>query len=1029
MSTPTWLHDAQALSTTENGAFATPADPSITFMQTPPTAGFDYNQLQLQQQHLQHRLQNGIARNGSPALNNPVYPTQPLIPSKRARPREDSIGASPRPNPGALPTSRSQTPQQVPFPGFQGTVNGGQPFQASASYQQQYQQPSSTASLSPVVQNQHFTPQMGPQRVQTTSPSPFSPGAQNFGTQASPAHSDHGSRVSTPQNGGQMYGSNLSHSAGPSQSFSPPLGSHLAGPSMSPYGQSLEPVQQRQKMHDMRLRHLQAGGSPAALRNHGEALNPTVNPPAHMPSYQLGLARPQQAQNRGRPATPEQFIRGVAQYMQQRGLPFNPHLAVVGRPVNLLNIFSLVMRLGGSRKLTQEARWTQIAEFLAIPQDHWLSAAHEIQSYWATNLSAYEFWWVQSRHRAAMNEQLRLSQNMAVGEIPSAHGQYSPSRQAGSQLHEQQKQQFVQGQMQPQPKFQTPVRHVTPQQHEVFQPNQNGYMTPQHVQARHRQPNLHGPSQPGVNPQHHMQTQQQQAPTVPAETILAKKKSSAAARDGPALRPSSATDLYRVTELPEVFRSQVQVLGTSPEETQTHGGVEVDAWKDLIDRLLPLKPNVPAVEELGVVDIRALTMSLRSGIHAEVRYALDTLSLLSNHGKQPLIRECEDLLEVLIECAEDQVELLAENAAEVSDAMLISSYEEIARGCRVEVESLQDVHQFGSLEYELDRAVDRLICITTILRNFSFPPNNPRQLVEPSNQRLLASPVVVKFFAGVIRYLGTRNMLLRTHRNTLDFSNDVVVYFSNVSQDIDLPGREEAFCILHFLLSFAPSPPPISPGDEDFHFTSYSPLMHPYYAPAVDSLAKLLARDDPNRTFYRAIFLADATAIPPYDLLTRSYGLAVATVPEFGKEADSANEDRRAVLAQGLLAAEILTGLIPNSDHVLARSWLSSQDGFALSLAKLVFTYSQRISQLPPRYPANARTAELVDPRGERMIASRGLAMLRKLTERARDSDSGSDELPVGLMPQRQDLLRFLLRAEMDVGMLQQLCNYSDLGT
>lgn len=1027
MSTPTWLHDAQALSTTENGAYATPADPSITFIPTPTTTGFDYNQLQHQQ--LQHRLQNGTVRNGSPALNNPVYPTQPLIPSKRARPREDSIGASPRQNPGALPASRSQTPQQVPYPGFPGTVNGSQPFQAASSYQQ-LQQPSSSASLSPVVQNQHFTPQAGPQRVQTTSPSPFSPGAQNFGTQASPAHSDHGSRVSTPQNGGQMYGPNLSHSAGPSQSFSPPLGSNIAGPSMSPYGQTLEPLQQRQKMHEMRMRQLQASGSPAPIRNHGEALNTTINPPIHMPSYQLGLARPQQAQKSGRPSSSEQFVRGVAQYMQQRGLPFNPHLTVVGRPINLLNIFSLVMRQGGSKKLTTEARWTQTAEYLAIPQDHWLAAAHEIQSYWAINLSPYEVWWQQSqRQRAAMNEQMRLSQNVPGGEIPSAHGQYSPPRQAGSQMHEQQKPQFVHGQMQPQPKFQTPVRHITPQQHEAFQPNQNGYMIPQHVQARHRQPNLYGPSQPGVNPQHQMQPQQPQAPAVPSETIVAKKKPPAGAKDGPAMRPSSATDLYREIQLPEIFRPRIQVLGTKPGETQTHGGVEVEAWKDIIDRLLYLKPNVPAVEELGVVDIRALTMSLRSGIHAEVRYALDTLCLLSNHGKQPLIRECEDLLEVLIECAEDQVELLAENAAEVSDAMLISSYEEIARGCRIEVESLQEVHQFGSLEYELDRSVDRLICVTTILRNLSFPPNSPRQLVDPSNQRLLASSVVVKFFAGVIRYLGTRNMLLRTQRNTLDFANDVVVYFSNVSHDIDLPGREEALCILHFLLSFAPSPPPTSPGDDDFHFTPYSPLIHPYYPPAVDSLAKLLARDDPNRTLYRAIFLADVTTTPPYDLLTRSFGLAIATVPEFGKEGDFANEDRKAVLAQGLLAAEILAGLIPGSDHVLARSWLSSQDGFALSLAKLVFKYSQHISQLPPRYSANARTAELADPRGERMITSRGLAVLRRLMERARDTENRSDELPVGIMPQRQDLLRFLLRAEMDVSILQQLCNYSDLGT
>lgn len=1018
MSTPTWLHDAH-LPSTENGAFPPPTDPSIAFIQTSTPSAFDFNQLQ--NQHLQHRLQNGTTRNGSPALNNPVYPTQALIPSKRARPREDSLGASPRQNPGAPPVSRSQTPQQVPYPGFQGTINGGQPFQTSASYQQ-FQQPSSNASLSPVVQNQQFTPQAGPQRVQTISPSPFSPGTQNLGTQASPPHSEHGSRVSTPQNGGPMYGPSLSHSAGPSQSFSPPLG---PGASMPQYGQNLEPLQQRQKMHEMRMRQLQASGSPAPLRPHGDALNPTINPPIHMANYQLGLARPQQPQQLARPSNPEQFVRGVSNYMQQRGLPFNPHLTVVGRPVNLLNIFSLVMRQGGSRKLTAESRWPQTAEYLQIPQDHWMAAAHELQGYWATNMSAYETWWQQSQRQRA--EQIRLSQHMPGGEISSVHGQYSPPRQAGSQLHEQQRPQFTPGQMPPQPKFQPPVGHIAPQQHEVFQPNQNGYITPQQIQVRPRQSNLYGPPQPGVTAQNHLQTPPSEPVIAPSETILAKKKP-AGAKDPPPV-PSSATDLYRETELPEVFKPHSQVMIASSTLPHTHGGVEVSSLKYTIDQLLYLKPNVPSVEELGVVDIQALTMSLRSGIHAEVRYALDILSLLSNHGKQPLIRECEDLLEVLIECAEDQVEILAENAAEVSDVMLISSYEETARGCRTEAESLQDVHPFGNLEYELDRSVDRLLCITTILRNFSFPPNSPRQLVDPSNQRLLASPVVVKFFAGVIRYLGTRNMLLRSYRNTLDFANDAVVYFSNVSQDVDLPGREEAFCILHFLLSFAPSPPPTAPGDEDFHFTPYNPSVHHYYPPAVDSVAKLLARDDPNRTLYRAIFVADAATIPPYDLLTRTFGLAVATVPEFGKEGDFATDDRKAVVAQGLLAAETLAGLIPSSDHVLARSWLSSQDGFALSLAKLVFSYSQRLPQIPPRYPVNTRAAEPADPRGERMITSRGLAVLRRLMEKARDTEGASDELPLGIMPQRQDLLRFLLRADMDVSMLRHICNYSDLGT
>jgi len=225
----------------------------------------------------------------------------------------------------------------------------------------------------------------------------------------------------------------------------------------------------------------------------------------------------------------------------------------------------------------------------------------------------------------------------------------------------------------------------------------------------------------------------------------------------------------------------------------------------------------------------------------------------------------------LIECAEEQAELLAENAAEVSDVMLLSPYEEVLRGCRLEMESLLDVPEFGSLDYELDRAVDRLICITTIIRNFSFAE---------SNFSLLGMPFVVKFMSTIIRYLGTRNMLLRTYHNTLDFMKDAVIYLSNLSHTIHLPGKDEALCVLHFLLSFAPTPPPTSANPDGIMFTPYNPSVHRYMPAAVDSLAKLLARDDPNRTYYKAIFSSEGSSMPPNDLLTRTFGLSIAPIPE-----------------------------------------------------------------------------------------------------------------------------------------------------
>ena len=999
---PTWLNDVQALSSTENGAFISSTDPSTPFMQAPTPVPFEFNQLQGQQ--LQQRMQNGNARNGSPAFNPPIYQTQPVIPSKRPRPREDSLGASPGQNPGILPASRSQTPQQPPYPGYQ-AVNGAQQFQPPTPYQH-LQQAGSSASISPIVQNQTFTPQGGAPRMQTASPSPFSPAVQNFTSQASPVHSEHGSRVNTPQNGGQPYSQSLPYAGAPNQSFSPPVGPTSTRVPTSQYIQNSQTPEQ-QRMYEMRMRQLQAGGVAVQHRTQGGLQNIPNNSSAQMSSpYPIGLARPQQAQP-SRTMNPQVFVRTITQWMQQRGMTLDTNPTVMGQPIHVVQLFGAVVKLGGSRKVTELSQWVDVAQMLQIPQAQWSTAAHEIQSYWQANLSDYEAHWFQ-RQRLSMVEQMRASPNSQRGEVSNIHSQFPPVRQTEPHLHDQQRQQqFLQAHPQLQVEYQTPRRM---HQHNSFQPKQNGYSTPQQGQIPIGPSNVYTPPQPGATPPH----ARSQAPNTRSGTTLTKRESYSGGGGNSIRYQDRAINMPRKAPLPEVFKPQIEPLAERGVLHQSHGGIQAAAWKNVVDELLEAKPNVPAIQELGVIDIRALTMSLRSGIHAEVRLALDTLATLSNQPDPPCLEECEDLVETLIECAEDQIELLAENAAEVSDAMLISSYEEIVRGCRAEVESLQEVHEFGSLECELDRSVERLICLTTILRNLSF---------SPANHRLLADPVVVCFLTTVIRYLGTRNMLLRTYQNTLDFTKDVVIYLSNLAQAIDLPGKEEALCILHFLLSFAPSPPPTTNGDEEVIFAPYLPNTHLYFPPAIDSLAKLLARDDPNRTFYRAIFLMDGTTVPPYDLLTRTFGLAVAPIPEYGKfNTRTILEARKPYLAQGLLAGEILAGLLPSSEHALARSWLSSQDGFALNLIKIVSGYAQVISQGPQRHPST-----YIDPAGWSMIIFRGLALLRKLAEKAKDIEGRANELPPGIIPRKESLLGSLLLPALDVNVVRQLCHYSGL--
>ncbi len=1003
MSMPNWLNEVQPFLNNENGAFNPAGDPSLAFMQTPTSSSFEFNHLQNQQ--LQQRMQNGNARNGSPAYN-PMYPTQPLIPSKRPRPREDSIGESPRQLPGALPASRSQTPQGV-YPGYQGAINGSQQFPGTPSYQQ-FQQAGSNPSQSPILPNQSFNPQAPQQRVQTMSPSPFSPAAQNFGgAHVSPPQSEHGSRVNTPQNGGQHYAQVMPYGPGPGQSFTPPIGTTVNGAALSQYNQQPQNHQQQQlrmQQEALRMRQLQQ------LRQQGGALNSLAQPSNHMSAGQIAALRGQQGPPR--PDNQGQLLQAIAQFMQQQQMQFIDRPLIAGRHINSVQLFINILKMGGSKRVNSTGSWPKAAQLLGIAAEQFPSAGRELQNYWHTNLLPYEtYMQTQQQHRQAMADHTRLSSHNQAGDGNVRQDVFSPTKQ----MHNQQGQQLMQPPPHMHTQYQTPQRHMVTTQHEARPAPPNGYMTPQQGQAQGR------PSSVYIAPHLGMQ-----APTRTGPPKEAQKPSTAVKKetDDNRMPRTSETKNWRLEPSLADLNEHKIFDATSLDNgdtAPTYGGVELAPGSNFlgtVDDLLKYKLSVPKVEELGVIDIRALILSLRSGIHGEVRLALDTLASLTIEQIPLHLDNCEDLLEALINCAEDQVDLLADHAAEVSDAMLLSSYEEIARGCKIETAMLQDVPEFGSLEYDLDRAVDRLICVTTILRNFSFLEHN---------HTALADPMVIRFMTTVIRYLGTRTMLLRTNLNALDFSKDVLTFLTNVSQRIDLPGKEEALCILHFLLSFAPSPAPRSAEDEEISFSAYIPAIHRYFPHAVDSLAKLLARGDPNRSFYRSIFAADSSSTPPYDLSTRAFGLATAAIPEYGHANTAGLVKLRApYLVQGLLAAEIIVGLIPASEHELAYLWLTSRDGFIFSLTRMVCEFSRQPQPSSQQRHVSGRMQDN-DPHGIITITNRGLAVLRKLAERAKDALGSAKGLPPEVMPDKRSVLSALVQANTGDITVAMLCGLSGL--
>ncbi|GFF37012.1 SWI/SNF chromatin-remodeling complex subunit sol1 [Aspergillus udagawae] len=976
-----WLADASNLQSHDNGAFnQATIDPSAAFLHASPTPP-DPNQFQ--------RMFNGVPRNASPGFHNPNQ----VIPSKRSRP-EDGLSMSPRQAPGGLSVSRSQTPHQMPFPGYQGPANGAQQFPSHAAPYQHFQQGTPTnVTQSPIMQD---FDQHGVQRLGTASPSPFSPAGPHVGPHMSPSQSDHPSRVNTPQNSSFIPGQPFPQGMGPQFAPAPTMTSAAVQAPMQANFSSMPQYQQAMAAQQQRLHALQ-------MQNQGRPMN--MNPAMAGRPVAAGMnamANPQQMaairqmqQNMAKPPNPEGFMRSLQKFMMSRNLPLDPNPIVCGRPINLVQLYATVMKLGGSKKVSAANMWPVIAQQLQFPPMQFPMAVQEIREHYQRNLAAYEQAFLSTQQKQ-FADQMQQSSLPRQPSDPSALQFQSPTVKQG------------QGFEVPQPVGASPGTMSVANNAQQNIPN--GFATPTQVKASNKQPqhrlSVSRQSQPPATPQDSTGQLPNQSPAQSTKPLGATPGKSAKtfeqASDQPLKQPIQ--DPFKPMVLPE---------------SSLHGPIALDEMYQLGEEITRLKPNVPSFAELGVIDIHALTMSVKSGIHAEMRLALDTLvSLSCEPAVQISLDNCEDLIDSLIECAEDQADLLAEHAVEVSDVMLLPSYEEITRGCQAEWTSLADVPEFGSLEYELDRAVDRLICVTTILRNLSFTE---------SNFGLLSTAPVVQFISTIIRYLGTRNMLLRTHQNTLDFMKDAVIYLSNLAHVIQLPSKEEALCLLHFLLSFAPFPPPTL-GPDGVMFTSYNASIHKYTPAAVDSLAKLLARDDPNRIFFKAIFSGDGAPGPQHELLTRAFGLAICPVPDQLRKHLAIADARKVFLMQGLLAADILSSF---ADGTLAKQWLESIDGFAIHLLRLSCLLSTE--RVPPpntnsRQSHAARGQAEAEAAAYSSIINRGLTILCRLAEKSKLADNSSARnFPSGIIPKKESLLGALLMPNVDPGVVRQLISYARL--
>ncbi|KAJ6018961.1 hypothetical protein N7522_001028 [Penicillium canescens] len=967
-----WLADTSNIPGQDNGAFhPNTIDPSTAFLHGSPTQ--DPSQFQ--------RMFNGMSRNASPGFHNPNQ----VIPSKRTRP-EDGMPMSPRPAPGGVTGSRSQTPQ-VPYPGYQGPANGNAQFQQHPNpYQHLQQGASPNVTQSPIMQD--FDQQSI--RMATASPSPFSPAGPHVGTQMSPSQSDNGNRVHTPQNGNFMQGQQF---GGMPQG--PGMTSAAAQPSMQAqqfggmpqvpagYHQALASQQQRLQAMQAQNQPRQMNPNAAMAGRPVSGMNPMANPQQMSGMRQMA---PNMAQNIPKPSNPEGFMRSLQKFMMSQNLPIDPNPMVSGRPINLVQLYASVMKLGGSKKVTAMNMWPVVAQQLQFPQMQFPMAAQEIQSHHSRNLGPYE--------QAFLNSQQKLA------------GQMQPQGGLPRQSSDASGMQFQSPSVKPSPGFDQ-QQHMTQSPQNNTPTHNNGQMNPANGFAT---PTPRGQSRPGQAGHRPSISRSSQPPGPPTEGAAGQFPVPSPSQSGKGVTPTpgqteAKPEKFTKRPIEETFKPLVLKGG------RMHGPIAVDEMYQIGDDISRLKPDVPGFGELGIVDIHALTMGLKSGMFAEIRVALDTLTTLSGEPSvQISLENCDDLVESLIDCAEEQVDLLAQHTPEESDTMSLRSYDEITRDCHAENTSLKDVPEFGSIEYELDRAVDRLICITTILRNFSF---------SETNFLPLGIPPVAQLFGDVFRYMGTRKMFLRSSLNTLDFMKDAVILLSNLAHVVQIPGKEEALSLLTFLLAFAPGSGSTSASGKVM-FTAFNSSVDRYTPAAVDGLAKMLARDDPNRTYFKAIFSGDGTAPPQPELLTRAFGLAISCVPD--KKPMSVVDARKVFLMQGLLSADVLTTF---ADGSLAQAWLDSVDGFAVHLLRLSCALcTERIPQINMRQRGQAEA----DAYAFSSIVNRGLGVLRRLAEKSKQVDNTAPlRVPSGILPRKESLLGALLLPNIDGGVVRQLLTYARL--
>lgn len=756
----------------------------------------------------------------------------------------------------------------------------------------------------------------------------------------------------------------------------------------------------------------------------------------------------------------EAFSRGLSDFFRQRGVNLPSFPPIAGKHIPPYFIFMAIQKLGGFAKVSQNNSWQDVLRILGLNSNP--DSVREISLLYIKFIEPYVQFRMQqsSLNQASTNNELHDSPSNTM-----EHMSQNPQ-----------------------------VTDINSRQIEDTHGNINSMQT----------------TEEGYGLSHNIGTSsnisiQQQLPQT--ETKIYNQD----LKPKPMLRLTSEKDNYVPKKRKIEFKGgyDIQLLGRLGKDA---------------DKLIP---EFPVLGELGIVNLHAITQSLKSSIPGEVRQALDKLALISSNPYYNIIlQECPGLADALgyigldllkylennepivgldgkskmndTDSAEkhlqtedydndeeDGTDLISsvftafcswdkandditfhvdsltgyptneyhnesaieklgnmiqdddtnfnnENSASVSLAANdkstfpkssyfgFSSYTDLLDLSKGEVEELHKNNKSHIASFWDESYIDRLICVTMVLRNISFTDLNQPYLA--------GEPTVMDFLFKLVRILGSSSEVISLRRRQLSIQKNIITLFANLGLHIIIPSIADAFSVLLLILSFSPEQYPFrknADGSEFLFFGEYDPLVDRYLGCAIDSLAKMIPRDPPNRTFFHDIFLntcndkdylellnryLQGRKLRPFEFLTRTFAMSLSTLPRSDfRVIPKALKLRASLIQQSLLVASNLSSMVPKYGYFddiiqslsssqeyasplteslvlpvleaqtkvnLANIWLNSVESFGPTLLRASCT-------LRPSEPASdIATTEIYNK-----ITLRTISVLRTLSERAMSFD------------------------------------------